>query len=87
MKTYILTLDESQEDVIKALAKALKIDIQSISEADEDNALWLAMEEGKKYGITAFELHATKDGERVYIQEGFVHHNEPTLRRWVTSNS
>lgn len=50
MKTYILTLDESQEDVIKALAKALKIDIQSISEADEDNALWLAMEEGKKYG-------------------------------------
>jgi len=50
MKTYILTLDESQEEVIKALAKALKINIQSISETDEDNALWLAMEEGKKYG-------------------------------------
>ncbi len=50
MKTYILTLDESQEDVIKALAKALKIDIQSVSEGDEDTALWLAMEEGKKYG-------------------------------------
>lgn len=50
MKTYILTLDESQEDVIKALAKALKIDIQSVSEADEDNALWIAMEDGKKYG-------------------------------------
>ena len=50
MKTYILTVDETQEDVIRALAKALKINIQSISEADEDNALWLAMEEGKKYG-------------------------------------
>jgi hypothetical protein len=36
--------------VIKALAKALKIDIQSITETDEDNALWLAMEEGKKSG-------------------------------------
>lgn len=43
-------MDESQKNVIRALAKALKIDIQSISEADEDNALWLAMEEGKKYG-------------------------------------
>lgn len=50
MKTYILTLDETQEEVIKALAKALKIDIQSITEADEDKALWLAMEDGKKYG-------------------------------------
>ena len=50
MKTYLLNLDESQEDVIKALAKALKIDIQLINEADEDKALLIAMEEGKKYG-------------------------------------
>lgn len=50
MKTYILTLDESQEDVIRALAKALKIDLQLINEADEDKALLMAMEEGKKYG-------------------------------------
>ena len=50
MKTYLLTLDESQEVVIKALAKALKIDLQIIAEAEEDTALLMAMEEGKKYG-------------------------------------
>ncbi|HEY9487167.1 MAG TPA: hypothetical protein VIQ51_02475 [Chryseosolibacter sp.] len=50
MKTYILTLDESQEEVIKALAKALKFEFQLVSEADEDIALLKAMEEGKKYG-------------------------------------
>ncbi len=43
----------------------------------------LLVEEGKKSGITAFELHATNDGEKVYIQEGFIHHNEPTLRRFI----
>jgi energy-converting hydrogenase A subunit M len=50
MKTFILTLDEPQEDVIKALAKALKIDIQIIDDADEDRALFIAMEDGKRYG-------------------------------------
>jgi hypothetical protein len=50
MKTFLLTLDESQEDVIRALAKALKIDLQQIAESDEDIALSKAMEEGKKYG-------------------------------------
>ena len=50
MKTYIITLDEPQEDVIRALAKALKIDFQIIEDADEDRALFLAMEDGKKYG-------------------------------------
>ena len=50
MKTYILTLDESQEDLILALAKALKIDLHLINESDEDKALLMAMEEGKKYG-------------------------------------
>ena len=44
----------------------------------------LLVEEGKKIGVTAFELHATKDGEMVYIQEGFVHHNEPTLRKFIS---
>jgi len=50
MKTYILTLDESQEDLIRSLAKALKIDLQVVNDGDEDQALLLAMEEGKKYG-------------------------------------
>lgn len=43
----------------------------------------LLVEESKKYGITAFELHATKEGEKVYTQEGFIYHNEPTLRKWL----
>jgi predicted acetyltransferase len=43
--------------------------------------LALLMEEGKKYGVTAFELHATAEGEKVYTQEGFVLHGEPTLRK------
>ncbi|MFM9986351.1 MAG: GNAT family N-acetyltransferase [Flavobacteriales bacterium] len=44
----------------------------------------LLVEEGKKHGITAFELHATPAGEKAYTQEGFIHHNEPTLRKWIT---
>ena len=39
MKTYMLKLDDSHEDVIQALAKALKIDIQLISDLEEDNGL------------------------------------------------
>jgi hypothetical protein len=50
MKTILLTLDESQEEVIKALAKALKLEIVELTEKDEDISLSLAMEEGKKYG-------------------------------------
>lgn len=38
-------------------------------------------EEGQKLGVTAFELHATSEGEAVYVQEGFARHNEPTLRK------
>lgn len=34
-------------------------------------------------GITAFELHATKDGEFVYHQHGFKLHNEPTYRKYL----
>lgn len=40
------------------------------------------IEEGKKIGITAFELHATHMGERVYLNEGFAYHSEPTLRKF-----
>lgn len=45
------------------------------------NILNLLVEEGKKYGITAFELHATKEGEKVYSQEGFELYHEPTFRK------
>jgi hypothetical protein len=51
MKTFILTIDESHEEVIKALAKALKFDLQQIDgDMAEEGALLKAMEEGKKYG-------------------------------------
>ncbi len=50
MKTYLLKIDESQEEVILALVKALKIETEVFSESDEDIALSIAMEEGKKYG-------------------------------------
>ncbi len=53
MKTYLLTLDDSQEEVIQALAKALKMDLQLINEEHEDIGLLMAMEEGKKYGRLA----------------------------------
>lgn len=43
----------------------------------------LLVEEGKKIDIKAFELHATKEGQFVYTQEGFIHHNEPTLRKFL----
>lgn len=43
----------------------------------------LLVEEGKKSGITAFELHATKEGEKVYIQEGFELYHEPTFRKLI----
>jgi predicted acetyltransferase len=50
------------------------------------NILRILLEEGKKIGLTAFELHATKEGEMVYTQEGFVRHNEPTLRYLLNQN-
>ncbi len=31
-------------------------------------------------GVTAFELHATPEGEPVYVNMGFIEHNEPTYR-------
>lgn len=50
MKTYVLKIDESQQEVIDAVVKALKIDAEIFTEADEDVALSLAMEDGKRYG-------------------------------------
>jgi GNAT superfamily N-acetyltransferase len=37
----------------------------------------------KEMGITALELHASKDGEHVYIKEGFQIYNEPTYRKFI----
>lgn len=45
--------------------------------------LELLVSEGKKQGITAFELHATKDGEQVYKHNGFDIYNEPTYRKYI----
>lgn len=36
-----------------------------------------------KIGITTFELHATKEGEFVYTQNGFKMHHEPTYRKYI----
>ncbi len=38
---------------------------------------------GSKMGITAFELHATKEGEFVYKQNGFEIHPEPTYKKFI----
>jgi GNAT superfamily N-acetyltransferase len=48
------------------------------------NLLNKLIESGKKMGITAFELHATKAGEPVYIKNGFVVHDEPTYRKFTS---
>ena len=37
-------------------------------------------------GITAFELHASKDGEHVYKKHGFKIHDEPTYRRFIITD-
>jgi GNAT superfamily N-acetyltransferase len=36
--------------------------------------------EGKQHGVTMFELHATQEGEPVYVRRGFKKHGEPTYR-------
>ena len=43
----------------------------------------LLIAEAGKQGVTAFELHATKEGEPVYKNNGFDYHIEPTLRKYV----
>ena len=47
------------------------------------NILHLLVQESTNIGITAFELHATEEGEMVYKQEGFTQHIEPTYRKLV----
>lgn len=39
------------------------------------------VEEGRKHGYKAFELHATPAGQPVYISNGFEIYPDPTLRR------
>jgi hypothetical protein len=36
----------------------------------------------KTMNIGMLELHASKDGEPVYIRQGFLQHNEPTYRKF-----
>ncbi len=44
--------------------------------------LELLLSEAGSAGITAFELHATKEGEPIYIKNGFIKHSEPTYRKY-----
>jgi len=46
------------------------------------NILRHLMETANEMGICSFELHATKEGEPVYIKQGFEKHDEPTYRKW-----
>jgi GNAT superfamily N-acetyltransferase len=41
------------------------------------------IEAGEEMGITFFELHATKEGEAVYVKNGFNLHKEPTYRKFI----
>ncbi|MES2678417.1 MAG: GNAT family N-acetyltransferase [Bacteroidota bacterium] len=43
----------------------------------------LLIEDANRHGIKAFELHATKEGEFVYKQNGFEMHHEPTYRKYI----
>jgi predicted acetyltransferase len=49
--------------------------------------LELLVDEGKKSGISAFELHATKEGEFVYSQSGFEVHSDRTYRKFTNKIS
>ena len=44
-------------------------------------------EDAVALGIIAFELHATKEGEPVYIKHGFRIHSEPTYRKMIIKES
>lgn len=41
------------------------------------------VEHTRAMGITAFELHASKEGEPVYVKNGFKLHTEPTYRKYL----
>lgn len=46
--------------------------------------LEMLISEARKMGITAFELHATKEGALIYEKNGFQIHSEPTFRKYLT---
>ena len=45
--------------------------------------LGLLLEDARAQNVSAFELHATPEGEFVYKQEGFLLHEEPTYRKYL----
>jgi len=47
------------------------------------NLLHKLIDDGKRLGIHFFELHATKEGEPVYVKDGFQLHKEPTYRKII----
>lgn len=48
------------------------------------NILQRLMNTAIERGVTAFELHSTKEGEIVYNKEGFELYNEPTYRKIIS---
>jgi GNAT superfamily N-acetyltransferase len=42
----------------------------------------LLIENARVKGVTAFELHATPEGEPVYLKHDFKKHGEPTYRKY-----
>ena len=86
MKTYILSVDESQESALKTLAKALRIDLKLINEADEDKAPSMAMEEGKKYGrLSEMETLSKRSKAKKQVQkntakERFLHELKESVK-------
>jgi GNAT superfamily N-acetyltransferase len=41
------------------------------------------VETGKELGVKLFDLHASKEGEPVYIKAGFKKHDEPSYRKVI----
>ena len=86
MKTYILSVNESQEGALKTLAKTLKIDLKLIDEADEDKAPLMAMEEGKKYGrLSGMETlskssKTKKQAQKNTAKERFLHELKESVK-------
>jgi GNAT superfamily N-acetyltransferase len=47
--------------------------------------LTLLIDDAAKLGYRLFELHATKEGEPLYIKHGFKIHSEPTYRKYLVT--
>jgi RimJ/RimL family protein N-acetyltransferase len=41
------------------------------------------VETGKELGVNLFDLHASKEGEPVYVKAGFNKHDEPSYRKII----